>query len=75
MHKIASSTHRIHKKSEDKKLGATTKDGVEKSDFYFDQIAKENQELKWSFSKDLYDCNLLPADKDLIPYIRDSISS
>ena len=38
-------------------------------------IAKENQELKWSFSKDLYDCNLLPADKDLIPYIRDSISS
>ena len=38
-------------------------------------IAKESQELKWSFSKDLYDCNLLPADKELIPYIRDSISS
>ncbi len=38
-------------------------------------IAKENQELKWSFSKDLYDCNLLPADKELIPYIRDSVTS
>jgi len=38
-------------------------------------IAKENQKLKWSFSKDLYDYNLLPADKDLIPYIRDSLSS
>ncbi|MEC9393000.1 MAG: (deoxy)nucleoside triphosphate pyrophosphohydrolase [Pseudomonadota bacterium] len=38
-------------------------------------LGKEKQELKWVFPKDLYDKNLLPADKELIPFIRDNISS
>ena len=36
-------------------------------------ISNENQNMKWLFVKDLYDCNLLPADRELIPYIRDSV--
>ena len=35
----------------------------------------ENQNMKWLYVKDLYDCNLLPADRELIPYIRDSVNS
>ena len=35
----------------------------------------ENQNMKWLYVKDLYDCNLLPADRELIPYIRDSLNS
>ncbi len=38
-------------------------------------LGKEKQELKWVFPKDLYNKNLLPADKELIPFIRDNISS
>ena len=38
-------------------------------------LGKEKQELTWVFPKDLYDKNLLPADKELIPFIRDNISS
>ena len=37
-------------------------------------LGKEKQELKWVFPKDLYNKNLLPADKELIPFIRDNIS-
>ena len=36
-------------------------------------MSNENQNMKWLFVKDLYDCNLLPADRELIPYIRDSV--
>tara|TARA_Y100001970_G_scaffold238349_1_gene299505 strand:- start:1815 stop:2228 length:414 start_codon:yes stop_codon:yes gene_type:complete len=35
--------------------------------------SNENQNMKWLFVKDLYDSNLLPADRELIPYIRDSV--
>ena len=35
--------------------------------------SNENQNIKWLFVKDLYNCNLLPADRELIPYIRDSV--
>lgn len=35
----------------------------------------ENQNMKWLYVKDLYDYNLLPADRELIPYIRDSVNS
>ena len=34
----------------------------------------ENQNMKWLYVKDLYDSNLLPADRELIPYIRDSVN-
>ena len=37
-------------------------------------LGKEKQELKWVFPKDLYNKNLLPADKELIQFIRDNIS-
>ena len=36
-------------------------------------MSNENQNMKWLFVKDLYDYNLLPADRELIPYIRDSV--
>ena len=36
-------------------------------------MSNENQNMKWLFVKDLYGCNLLPADRELIPYIRDSV--
>ena len=35
--------------------------------------SNENQNIKWLFVRDLYNCNLLPADRELIPYIRDSV--
>ena len=35
--------------------------------------SNENQNIKWLFVKDLYNCNLLPADRELIPYIRDFV--
>ena len=34
---------------------------------------KENQNIKWVFVNKLLDCNLLPGDQKLIPYIRDAI--
>ena len=34
---------------------------------------KENQNIKWVFVNKLFDCNLLPGDQKLIPYIRDAI--
>jgi len=38
-------------------------------------LGKEKQELKWVFPKDLYNKNLLPTNKELIPFVRDNISS
>ena len=35
---------------------------------------KENQNIKWVFVNKLFDCNLLPGDQKLIPYIRDIIN-
>ena len=35
--------------------------------------SNENQNMKWLFVKDLYNSNLLPADLELIPHIRDSV--
>ena len=36
-------------------------------------LPKENQNIKWVFVNKLFDCNLLPGDQKLIPYIRDAI--
>lgn len=35
---------------------------------------KENQNIKWVFVNKLFDCNLLPGDQKLIPYIQDIIN-